>query len=373
MDASGQVGHHYQSRGDGRPWPFKLSPINDELLSSYLVRSAHAHGLSPHRFASFYLPREKVWNRDVDLNANDSLINDVAFGASLDTERVSAMTLSDVVPGHPVGGAIRNSGARWCTCLGAHLRSHTRYGLQYCPDCLDSCPAFLRSWRLSFVFACVKHKRILADRCGQCQAPVMLHRSRFAGALCHQCGAPLAGVPRSHPDLSIDTALGVQERLLALQAQHEICLAGEMIKHDEFFDGLMILLKMVREKMHSHPQDFGHDSAIVLNNHDPLSASSVAVRLVLCAKILELLDTWPHKFLRMAASLGMSQAGFLHLGRSPQWLSTVLQRLPTKIRPRYAYRRSTLLNHVRQIEAAGGSECRARRASALMFAASKWA
>lgn len=373
MDASGREGHHYRSRGNGCPWPFKLSPIHHELLSSYLVRSAHAHGLSPHRFASFYLPRESVWKRDIDLHANTSLISEVAFKASLETELVWAMTLSDLVPGHRVDGSIRNSGAHWCTCLGAQLRSHTRYGLQYCPDCLDSCPAFLRSWRLSFVFACVKHKRILEDRCGRCQAPVLLHRSRFAGTLCHQCGAPLGGAPPSHPDLSIDTALGVQGRLLALQAQQEICLAGEMIKRDEFFKGLMMLLKMVREKMHSHPQDFGRDSAIVLNNHDPLGSSSVAVRLVLCAKLLELVDTWPRQFLRTAASLGMSQAGFLHLGRPPQWLSTVLLRLPEKVRPRYAYRRSTLLNHVRQIEAAGGSQCRARRASALMLAARKWA
>jgi hypothetical protein len=373
MDASGRVGHHYRSRGDGCPWPFKLSPIHNELLSSYLMRSAHAHGLSPHRFASFYLRCENVWNRDIDLNANNSLINEVSFGASLDTELVWAMTLSDLVPGHPVDGSIRNSGARWCTCLGAQLRSHTRYGLQYCPDCLDSCPAFLRSWRLSFVFACAKHNRFLEDRCGRCQAPVLLHRSRFAGARCHQCGTALAGAPPSHSDLPIDTALAVQERLLTFQAQQEICIAGEMIKRDEFFEGLMILLKMVREKMHSHPQDFSQDSAIVINNHDPLSSSSVAVRLALCANLLELVDTWPHQFLRTAASLGMSQAGFLHLGRPPQWLLTVLLRLPEKVRPRYAYRRSTLLNHVRQIEAAGGSQCRALRASALMLAARKWA
>jgi hypothetical protein len=373
MNASGRVGHHYRSCVDGRPWPFKLSPIHHELLSSYLVRSAHAHGLSPHRFASFYLPCANVWNRDIDLNANTSLINEVAFGASLDTELVWGMTLSDLVPGHPVDGAIRNSGTSWCTCLGTQARSHTRYGLQYCPDCLDSCPAFLRSWRLSFVFACVKHKRFLDDRCGRCQAPVLLHRSRFAGTLCHKCGALLGGAPPSQPDLSINTALGVQERLLALQAQQEICLAGEMIKRDEFFKGLMILLKMVREKMHSHPQDFGQDSAIVLNSHDSLRSSPVAVRLVLCANVLELVDTWPHQFLRTAASLGMSQAGFSHLGRPPQWLATVLLRLPEKVRPRYAYRRSTLLNHVRQIEAAGGSQCRACRASALMFAARRWA
>lgn len=373
MDASGRDSRYNHSRADVRRWPFKLSPIHDELLSSYLVRSAHAHGLSPHRFARFYLPRENIWNRDIDLHANPSLIIEIAFGASLDTELVRSMTLSELVPGHPVDGSIRNSGSRWCTCLGTQLRSHTRYGLQYCPDCLDSCPAFLRSWRLSFVFACVKHRQILEDRCGRCQAPVILHRSRFADVLCHQCGAPLGGATPSHPDLSIDTALGVQERLLTLQAQQEICLAGEMIKRDEFFEGLMILLKMVREKMHSHPQDFGQDSAIVLNNHDPLSSSSVAVRLALCANLLKLVDTWPYQFLRTAASLGMSQAGFLHLGRPPQWLATVLLRLPEKVRPRYAYRRSTLINHVRQIEAAGGSQCRVRRASALMFAARRWA
>jgi len=55
-------------------------------------------------------------------------------------------------------------------------------GTRYCPDCLRERPGvFLRSWRLTWTFACTEHRRILLDACPTCLLPVheLTGRSRF--------------------------------------------------------------------------------------------------------------------------------------------------------------------------------------------------
>lgn len=55
-------------------------------------------------------------------------------------------------------------------------------GTRYCPDCLRERPGvFLRSWRLTWTFACAEHRRILLDACPTCLLPVheLTGRSRF--------------------------------------------------------------------------------------------------------------------------------------------------------------------------------------------------
>ena len=54
-------------------------------------------------------------------------------------------------------------------------------GSRYCPQCLDQRGGrWLLRWRLSWVFACTRHRILLADRCPGCGQETRLHRPRRA-------------------------------------------------------------------------------------------------------------------------------------------------------------------------------------------------
>ncbi|MEV8358415.1 TniQ family protein [Microbacterium sp. NPDC076895] len=56
---------------------------------------------------------------------------------------------------------------------------------RYCPECLaDSGGRWRMSWQFPFTFACVRHRRILADECPECGRPP------------RRTGHPLAGIPQ---------------------------------------------------------------------------------------------------------------------------------------------------------------------------------
>ncbi|CAG4884761.1 conserved protein of unknown function [Georgfuchsia toluolica] len=68
-----------RKRRDGltRPlWPVHLKPLPDELLSSWLVRLAHAHGLKAQSFCRLLFGSQRqLWNRDIDRLAPSWLID----------------------------------------------------------------------------------------------------------------------------------------------------------------------------------------------------------------------------------------------------------------------------------------------------------
>lgn len=269
MDTPGRVGGHCQARVVKRPWAIQLPPFPDELLSSYLVRTAHAHGMHPMRFASLNFPGAQVWTRDIDLFAPVSLLEEIAWAASLSIDAVRSMTLAKVILGD-AGRQDRGSApTAWITSVGMHGRSRTRYGLQFCPLCLQTDGVFIRTWRLTFAFACPVHRIMLEDHCRACGSPVAPHRSRCSAAICHCCGRPLEGSTGAENDSVIDGALSVQERFLRYCESERLSFAGTTVERTDFFAGLGMILKVVREKMHSHPDVFNVEDQTVLDYSGP--------------------------------------------------------------------------------------------------------
>ena len=56
-------------------WPIHPHRLNDELLSSWLVRMAHGNGLKLQTFTTLALSRgANLWNRDVDRCATEGIL-----------------------------------------------------------------------------------------------------------------------------------------------------------------------------------------------------------------------------------------------------------------------------------------------------------
>lgn len=325
------------------------------------------------RFVSLHFPRAQVWTRDIDIRAQPELVDAIARASGLPGELIRSMTLTPLVPGKASDADVRCGQATWFTSVGMHGRSRSRNGLQFCPQCLQANGAFLRTWRLSFAFACRVHHRMLEDQCKACGAPVTPHRTRLSPSSCHRCGSSLGNLQLHDADLLVNEALRVQEKFLSFCGRDCIDVSGTIVESADFFSGVGVLLKMLREKMHSHQLNFDVHDHVVLDNHEPLRLSVTALRLRLCASVLEVLDRWPDEFFRVAMTSNMTRAAFAHCGKAPAWLGKQIARLPQRLRRQSPYRGSTLLERVRQIEAEGGRHCREQRAHELLVAARKWA
>lgn len=55
--------------------PAHPKPYPDELLTSWLIRLAHANGLKVQTFYHLLFPDYEIWNRDIDRHAPDWLIH----------------------------------------------------------------------------------------------------------------------------------------------------------------------------------------------------------------------------------------------------------------------------------------------------------
>ena len=191
-------------------WPIHFKPLPDELLSSWLVRLAHSHGLKVQTFCNLIFGnRLQVWNRDIDRLAPEWLITELSDRTGTDMGQVIATTLQSYQG--VIYHRYRASGTlSWIQSLKLHHRKFEGFGLQFCPECLaqDEEPYFRKAWRVAFNTICTAHNCILHDRCPDCGYGVAFHRNDMRHAEyvatialkeCHHCGFDLSKSPTIRP------------------------------------------------------------------------------------------------------------------------------------------------------------------------------
>ena len=78
----------------GSIWPLHPQPQPDELLSSWMIRLAHANRFKVHSFYSQFFGRERqVWTRDIDHFAPSWLLHGLSMRSGLSIERLERLTL----------------------------------------------------------------------------------------------------------------------------------------------------------------------------------------------------------------------------------------------------------------------------------------
>lgn len=183
-------------------WPIRYKPLPDELLSCWLIRLAHGHGLKVQTFGNLLFgQRRQVWNRDVDRLGPSWLMEELSrrTGTPLAlAERTCLRTLEgELFPQFKLSGALP-----WVLNMGMYHRKRSAYGQQFCPLCLksDEVPYYRRTWRLAFMTICPTHDVLLHDRCPGCSAPLNFHRAEMGRgglddalemSMCHACGMEL--------------------------------------------------------------------------------------------------------------------------------------------------------------------------------------
>jgi len=158
-------------------WPISRNPEQDELLSSWMVRLAHANGLGCEPFVTIVFGRQHpIWVRDIDRSADDATLAKLSRISGVREERLRECTLREVEWLVCPTGTVRGANVGLLP-LGIYHRARRRNGLMFCPLCLagDRDPYFRRSWRVTYLASCTQHDVVLRDRC-VCGAPVAPHR-----------------------------------------------------------------------------------------------------------------------------------------------------------------------------------------------------
>lgn len=203
----------------GRAWPAHPKPLDDELLSSWLVRTARANGLKLQTFCDTVFGKEhQLWNRDIDRSAPEWLQAAMSEHTGTSQERVRQTTL-DIYRGRIYHRRNTTGQLRWILSAGIYHRTRRYFGMQYCPQCLseDEEPYFRTRWRVAALILCPIHRICLHDRCSACAAPVIFHRRELGRpsttdgrslSLCYACHFDLRLTARNE-FIPYDTGAGL--------------------------------------------------------------------------------------------------------------------------------------------------------------------
>ncbi|WP_404990870.1 TniQ family protein [Duganella sp. 3397] len=148
-------------------WPIHYKPLPDELLSCWLVRLAHGHGMKAQTFCNvIFGSQRQIWNRDIDRLAPKWLMDELTNRTGTPPEIVFKTTLRAYEG--TLYRRFRSAGPLHCILvLQMYHRKRNGYGLQFCPQCLgsDSIPYFRKQWRIALNTVCTTHRKMLLDRC----------------------------------------------------------------------------------------------------------------------------------------------------------------------------------------------------------------
>ncbi len=204
------------------PWPVDTPLIEDEILSSWIVRTAFENGSYPLAWSWCLWGRRRIWTIDIDRFCDSNLL-EVLVTQNISLASLGRATLFPWLSNVAFQdlNALKHSWP-WVNPLGSRNRDRTG-GLRYCPICLDTPPAYYRRhWRFSWQHSCTVHKCILKDRCPKCSGPVCPHKLKQGAtniAACSICGF----------DLRKTSVNGSTENSLQLQLLMDQLLDGEFV------------------------------------------------------------------------------------------------------------------------------------------------
>jgi len=310
-------------------WPIHPQPKNDELLSSWMVRLAHANHYKAHDFYCQYFGKERqIWNRDIDHFAPNWLLNGLSIHTGVSIERLRQMSLRSL-EGLAFELYNETGVTRGLLSVGIYHRIHRTFGQQFCPVCLleDEHPYLRKVWRLAFVTVCEHHHVILHDRCEHCAKPMMPYRadmkSRYGSPqhismeFCGCCGKRFTknNIVVAEPEF-----LEFQKLIYKSISSGFTLFGGENLYSFLFFEGIRTLVQGIgrtertKERIHSNKIVF--------------EMSHVNLRHQLLSGCANLLRDWPHEFIVYLAKHKQPYSNFVSRntnGTAPYWIDKVLK------------------------------------------------
>ncbi|PSD28808.1 hypothetical protein C7E18_00405 [Stenotrophomonas maltophilia] len=293
-------------------WP---PMVPGELLSSYLARSALTRGVSAQSLVALACPGRSAWNRDIDVSPSDCFLLELATAIGCDVDALMDMTLAGLMKGHlelEGPGGVRS----WVNAVGIYHRCRTRYGLCYCPQCLEESAVFNAHWRLSYWTVCPAHGVVLCDSCPQCGAALEPHRQRVDLRRCARCHQLMTGqlatlAAPTHTQTALTAA-----SLMSQVPRYWPCAATS---GSDYARGMHMLLSAFHDAR-------GVDFCCTGRMRDRIELRRVRERHLDMQLLDELVRLWPYSMLSIAERYHLTQRSFR--GECPHWLWQAVRHLP---------------------------------------------
>lgn len=318
----------------GTLWPVHLKPQKDELLSSWIVRLARAHGLKLHTFCDLAWRKKNIWNRDIDKCADWTLTRVLSEKTATAVERVQNTLLSSY-EGFLYEKHNPNGNTAWIMPIGVYHRTRRAFGMQFCPQCLkeDKEPYFRRKWRLAFVTCCERHGIALLDRCPVCQAPVAFHRvaANKPLSVCTGCGFNYKLIKNT---TAVSEARRKDQGLLLRIVKNgwiKLPRHGCVYSH-LYFVVLHQLMKLISssERVFSAKNELVKITGIPLpkiNTCRSIEMLEVEARYSILANAIFLLKKWPYNLLKFCNAQGIKSSVLLKdMPALPFWYSDTIKK-----------------------------------------------
>jgi hypothetical protein len=317
-----------------RGWTFRLRPLPDELLSSWLTRVAFAHGQSPYVFHNLHLPGMPIWNRDLDRAHSAGLLAGISAVSGVSVRRIRAASLD----------RYRNLGlnapayGEWPFVLSAGIyhRKRRRHGLQFCPTCLGTETAyFRRSWRLAYVLKCPGCSTTLSDACPHCESPIAPHRTLCDVRVCHRCGGntcSATGRTKCSPQFADG---GMQALMTKAAGRRAVSWLGGRQRPSDALLAAAVLIRMVPAKRIDVCRSaIGLPDCPVPMSSERMERQRLEERALRFETVGRWASNWPRTFRLGASALRLTRRSFVGIPLPPA-LASEVERLPAgQTRPR---------------------------------------
>ncbi len=347
-------------------WSFLLPRLEDELLSSWLTRAAHAHGTGPHSFCAQIYPHAQIWTRDIDRSVSDELIGQIAASVKADPAAIVGASLRPIA--ERLAGRVpapTSSDVPFLLRVGVLHRTRTLHGLQYCPACLAAPPTFYRrAWRIGFVTACANHAILLHDGCPRCDAPVVPQRAPIGKiGRCHICKYELAGAPHIPADSSL---LAFQNALMGYLLEGRDGIVSWDV---DPFCALRTLVAVAtpRPVLNALCERFQIERPADTEQRLVFEHVRGSMRRALLSIVNAWTASWPDRFIAVAQDAGLTRRSFQRRSMPPALAAAVAELLAgqTRRRPPWAsILNDRLMRRLRRRDKTAWRTLHARRALA---------
>ncbi len=175
---------------------YTVTPLPDELLSSWLIRSSVLNGTDAIGFTEGIWFDERIWTKDIDRYFPREKIQYLEKNTPLSFSQIHDLTLEPIYV-ELMNPKTVNPKKHWQYIIPTGIRNRTKTnGLHFCPLCLkEPIPYMKKQWRLSWNCICEKHHILLqlhCNKCGNCFSPHLITYTDTDFTRCQYCKVPLS-------------------------------------------------------------------------------------------------------------------------------------------------------------------------------------
>lgn len=214
-------------------------PLPDEILSSWIARTAYAHHTHPQTFLNLHFDNTHFnWRLNFDASVSDEEIEVLSKKSGLSYSVIYQMSLRSYE------GYLHES----IVPIGDN--QYITKQQNFCPVCLreDTFPYFRKLWKVLLFPICLKHQCYVYECCPSCKSKIKLvhmYNNKEPFIFCHKCGYDLRKVRRLTIPKLLSPTIRKIRHIKSILNRGYIVLDKKAIYSFLFFEVFMQLAKVM--------------------------------------------------------------------------------------------------------------------------------